>query len=63
MALNSLTNPLQKQYQDFWNWFQKYHETFYQAVKTEQNINEGFFQNYPQNLRQSKKGFFISQEC
>jgi len=58
MALNSLTNPLQKQYQEFWNWFQKYQETFYQAVKTEQNIDEDFFSKLSPKLDAIKEGIF-----
>lgn len=58
MTSNTTTNPLQKQYQDFWNWFQEHQETFYHVIKTEQNIDEDFFSVLSQKLDEIKEGFF-----
>lgn len=58
MTSNNKTNPLQKQYQDFWNWFQEHQETFYHVIKTEENIDEDFFSVLSQKLDEIKEGFF-----
>jgi hypothetical protein len=45
-------------YSDFWAWFQKNEKDFYNVVKSEQNIEKGFFDILTPKLAELKDGYF-----
>lgn len=46
-------------YSDFWTWFQKNEKEFYNVVKSQQNIEKGFFDKLSPKLEELKDGFFF----
>lgn len=47
-----------KTYSDFWNWFQKNEKTFFNVVKTQKDIEKGFFDKLSPKLDELKDGYF-----
>jgi hypothetical protein len=47
-----------KSYQDFWNWFEKEADNFYNVVKQKGNIEKSFFRKLSPKLDELKEGFF-----
>src|SRR5690349_8912251 len=45
--------------EDFWKWFIKNEKNFFNAVKTQSNIPENFFDKISPRLSKLKKGFFF----
>lgn len=45
-------------YNDFWNWFQKNEKAFFKIVKSEKNIENGFFNQLSQKLGEIKDGYW-----
>lgn len=48
-----------KSYVDFWIWFQKNEKEFYNSVKSQQNIEKGFFDKLSPKLAELKDGYFF----
>ncbi|MCA0445764.1 MAG: DUF695 domain-containing protein [Bacteroidetes bacterium] len=47
-----------KSYGDFWNWFQTYEKTFFNAVKSQKDIEKEFFDKLSPKLAELKDGYF-----
>lgn len=48
-----------KSYSDFWNWFQDNEKTFYNVVKSNKDIEKGFFDKLSPKLAELKDGYFF----
>ena len=47
-----------KSYSDFWNWFQNNEKTFFNVVKSQKDIEKGFFDKFSSKLAELKDGYF-----
>jgi hypothetical protein len=47
-----------KSYADFWNWFQKNKQDFFNVVKNRKDIEKGFFNKLSAKLEELKDGYF-----
>lgn len=48
-----------RNYSDFWNWFQNNEQTFFNAVKTNKDIEKEFFDKISPKLAELKDGYFF----
>ena len=48
-----------KSYSDFWNWFHDNEKTFYNVVKSNKDIEKGFFDKLSPKLAELKDGYFF----
>ncbi len=48
-----------KSYSDFWNWFQNNEKTFFNVVKSNKDIEKGFFDKLSPKLAELKDGYFF----
>lgn len=54
-----MRNETIKSYSDFWNWFQANEKKFFNVVKSEKNIEKGFFDKISPRLAELKKDCFF----
>jgi hypothetical protein len=55
--LSKYDEPI-KSYSDFWNWFKNNEKTFFNLVKSQKDIEKGFFDKFSSNLAELKDGYF-----
>lgn len=55
--LSKYDEPI-KSYSEFWNWFKKNEKTFFNLVKSQKDIEKGFFDKFSSKLAELKDGYF-----